>query len=46
MSEKVGPYWDSIRELVDAAPPLTAEQASQIREVLGSAIRSPRDTAS
>lgn len=32
------PYRAVIKKLVDAAPPLTAEQAAQIRAVLGSAV--------
>ncbi|POX91026.1 hypothetical protein C3469_26330 [Mycobacterium kansasii] len=33
----VDPYRTAIKKLVDAAPPLTAEQAAKIRAILGGA---------
>lgn len=32
-------YWRHIRELVDQAPPLTAEQRTQIAKILAPALR-------
>lgn len=32
-------YWRHIRELVDQAPPLTAEQRTQIARILAPALR-------